>query len=235
MFESLFAKTFTILGSQLVITFLGAVAVLRLLRYLHNKGVDGITATTNEAGDLDLHMDNSVTRPYVWPLLVANFGLFFVLLFVGIPNPVIGVPVFTLWSLVMGAMLGLAVVRIDENFAARVLGITASITFICALIGIYSGIRFSAWEGVLFLALLALLLANTIRLFVKVGDAARRLTALFGVLIFIGYLLVDFARLAELEKAKKNSWSVAMDLAINIYLDIINLFLELLDLLSESS
>ena len=30
-----------------------------------------------------------------------------------------------------------------------------------------------------------------------------------------------------------NTWSVAMDLAIDIYLDIINLFLQLLDLMSD--
>ena len=37
MFESLFAKTFIILGSQLLVTFLGAVLLLRFLRYLARK------------------------------------------------------------------------------------------------------------------------------------------------------------------------------------------------------
>ena len=235
MFESLFAKTFIILGSQLLITFMGAALLLRFFRYLHGKNVTGISATTNAKGELDLQVDNSLIRPYVWPLLIAYFGLFFALLLFGRADLSIGIPVFALWSLVMGAMLGLAVVRIDENFAARVLAITASITFLCALIGIYSGINFSALEKVLFFALLALIVANTLRLFVRLSRSEERLTAFFGVLIFIGYLLVDFNRLEQARKAGRNTWPEAMDIAINLYLDIINLFLELLDLLSESS
>jgi len=58
--------------------------------------------------------------------------------------------------------------------------------------------------------------------------------AFFGVIIFTGYLLYDFNRLAKLEEqVGANTWTVAMEMSINIYLDIINLFLYLLDLLSE--
>ena len=235
MFESLFAKTFTILGSQLLITFFSAVAIVRYLRRLYRKNVPGITATTNETGELDLRVDNSIVRPYVWPLLIAYFGLFFILLFVGLDQPAVGIPVFTVWSLVMGAVLALGLVRIDENFAARVLGITACITFLCAMIAIYSGIDFSFLEGILFFALLALLLVTTVGLFIRIGSAEKRLTAFFGVFIFIGYLLVDFSRLQEMQKAGKNTWPAAMDVALSLYLDIINLFLQLLELLGEAN
>ena len=58
--------------------------------------------------------------------------------------------------------------------------------------------------------------------------------AFFGVVVFTGYLLYDFNRLEKLnENVGANTWPVAMDLSINIYLDIINLFLDLLDLLSS--
>ena len=58
--------------------------------------------------------------------------------------------------------------------------------------------------------------------------------AFFGVVIFTGYLLFDFNRLAQLKAQEtSNTWPVAMNLAISIYLDIINLFLDLLDLLSN--
>jgi len=235
MFETLFAKTFLILGSQLLITFLGAIAILKYLRHLYRRNFPGITATRNARGELDLIVDNALFQPYVWPLLIAYFVLFLVLLIFGRSNLSIGIPVFSLWSLVMGANLAIGVVRIDENFAARVLGITFSIAFICALIGIYSGIDFSFLNGILFFALLALLLAYTIRLFIKIPGEGKRFTAFFGVLIFIGYLLVDFNRLEQLQAAGNNTWSAAIDLAISIYLDIINLFLQLLELLGESS
>jgi len=58
--------------------------------------------------------------------------------------------------------------------------------------------------------------------------------AFVGCIIFTGYLLFDFNHLAEAVKYKGyNTWPVAMDFTINIYLDVINLFIKLLDLLSH--
>jgi FtsH-binding integral membrane protein len=73
-----------------------------------------------------------------------------------------------------------------------------------------------------------------LRLFVAIPRAKQRIMAFFGVIIFTGYLLHDFNRLAKLEgRAEANTWSMAMDISINIYLDLINIFLQLLDLMSK--
>jgi FtsH-binding integral membrane protein len=55
-----------------------------------------------------------------------------------------------------------------------------------------------------------------------------------GVVIFVLYLIYDFDRL---EKANANgdaSWDTAINIAVSLYLDIINLFIELLVALSEN-
>jgi predicted metal-dependent peptidase len=48
---------------------------------------------------------------------------------------------------------------------------------------------------------------------------------------------VSAARFQSISKiggrAEANTWSMAMDISINIYLDLINLFLQLLDLMSK--
>ena len=49
------------------------------------------------------------------------------------------------------------------------------------------------------------------------------------------YLVYDFNRLEKLAAKGDESWSAAVRLAINIYLDIINLFMDLLQLLGESN
>ena len=60
------------------------------------------------------------------------------------------------------------------------------------------------------------------------------LVLLIGILIFIGYLLYDFNNLDKAKNiAKLNNWNTALDFSVNIYLDIINLFLQILDLLSD--
>jgi len=56
--------------------------------------------------------------------------------------------------------------------------------------------------------------------------------AYFWVIIFTWYLIYDFNTLEKM--AWDESWVTAISLAVNLYLDIINLFLYLLEILSEA-
>jgi FtsH-binding integral membrane protein len=234
MAASLFAKTFLILGFQLAVTWISTVLVMKYFTGLYHAKSPLVTGETNEAGELDLELDRARITPYVWLILIVNIGLFIVLLSVGRNNLSVGIPVFTLWSIVTGVELALVLMSVDENLGSRVLGLSASIVFACALIAIYSGIDFSFLGGILFIALCLLLLVNILRLFVKMASWEQGVTAFFGVLIFTGYLLFDFNRLAKAAgRPDLNTWPQAMELSISIYLDIINLFLQLLEFLSE--
>lgn len=231
--HSLFSKTFLILGVQLFFTVLSTQVLIRYIRRLYIKGSPGVSATKNADGELDLQLDFKSIQAYFYGLLIAAFVVFLLLIFVGKNNLSIGLPLFTVWSVLTGLELGLVLISVDENLGAKVLGITASIVFIAAWIGIYSGIDFSFLGKFLFIGLLGLIVFNLARLFISIRRGAQRVGAAFGVLIFTGYLLFDFHRLHKLAKAGVNSWPAAMDLAIGVYLDIINLFLELLKLLSD--
>jgi FtsH-binding integral membrane protein len=233
MFETLLAKTFTILGSQLSITWLATIGVIGWVRHLYRAQVAGVTATRTADGKLNLEIEWSTVKPYFYTLLVADIAVFLLLLFKGTQSLVLGIPLFTLWSVLTGIELALALISVDENLGGKVLAITATITFMAALIGMYSGVDFAFLSTSLFGALILLLIGNLARLFISIPRARQRVMAFFGVIIFTGYLLLDFNRLAKLEERNPaNSWYSAMDLTIDIYLDIINLFLELLDLLS---
>jgi uncharacterized protein len=234
MFETLFAKTFTILGSQLFVTWLTTVGVIAWIRHLYFTNAECVTGTTDAEGKLDLDIDWDSIKLYFYVLLVVDFAVFLFLLFKGTNNLVIGIPLFTIWSILTGIELALALISVDENLGGKVLAITATMTFMAAGVGIYSGIKFAALGPFLFIALTLLLLGNLIRLFISIPRTSQRIMAFFGVVTFSGYLLFDFGRLEVLaHHPDNNSWYVAMDLAINIYLDIINLFLHLLDLLSK--
>jgi predicted nucleic acid-binding protein len=55
-----------------------------------------------------------------------------------------------------------------------------------------------------------------------------------GVLTFTGYLLFDFNRLQKKARhLEANTWSSALDMALSLCLDVINLYLDLFDLLSK--
>jgi FtsH-binding integral membrane protein len=56
-----------------------------------------------------------------------------------------------------------------------------------------------------------------------------------GIVIFTLYLIYDFNRLEKAMARGDESWGTAVDLAVNIYLDIVNLFLYILEALSENN
>jgi uncharacterized protein len=234
MLESLFSKTFAILSLQLLITWAATIYTINWFRDQYHQGKLGITASKNEADELDLHLGFDAIKPYFWTLLIVDIGVFLCLLFFGRHNILIGLPLFSIWSILTGIELALALLSVDENLGAKVLAITCCITVGAALTGIYSGIDFAFLGPILFWSLIALLLGNIARLIFSIPRAKQRVMAVFGCVIFTGYLLYDFDRLAQASKEQDyNNWPVAMDFAIDIYLDIINLFLENLDLMSD--
>lgn len=96
-----------------------------------------------------------------------------------------------------------------------------------------TNINFGFLGGFLFIALVILIVMSLLNGFFFHSPLFAMVRAYLGVVIFTLYLLFDFDRLEKM--AGDQSWGAAIDIAINIYLDIINLFLELLQILAESS
>lgn len=234
MLDTLYGKTFLILGSQLSITWLSTIVVLGMFRNLYYSKVSWVTGGTNEDGNLDLDLNWEVIKPYFWALLGVDIAVFVALFFFGQSNLYLGIPLFTLWSILTGIELALCLISVDENLGGKVLALTALITFAAGLIGSKSGVDFSFLGSPLFSSLLLLIGFGLIRIFFSIPRWVQRLWAFFGVIVFTCYLLYDFNRLSQLsEHAAANTWPVAMRISIKLYLDIINLFLDLLDLLSK--
>ncbi|HTJ96536.1 MAG TPA: Bax inhibitor-1 family protein [Rhodocyclaceae bacterium] len=233
MLETLYAKTFLILGGQLVVTWLSTILMLGWFRRLYYAKTAWVDGETTLDGQLDIDLDWEFVKPYFWALLVLDVVVFFALLNYR-DNMTIGLPLFTLWSVLTGFELALCLVSVDENLGGKVLALTALITLAAGLIGAQSGIDFSFLRGGLFSALLLLIGFGLIRIFFSIPRWIQRLGAFAGVIVFTGYLLFDFNRLSKASAiAAADTWPTAMRLAISIYLDIINLFLDLLDLLSK--
>jgi len=119
----------------------------------------------------------------------------------------------------------------DTVFQAM-LGTTLAVFAAAALVSV-SSIDFSFLGMFLFIALLLLIIVSVLNLFFFKSSKISLIKAYFGVLIFTLYLIYDFNRLESLMAQGETSWSVAIDIAVNLYLDIINLFLSLLEILAE--
>ncbi|MEI3255709.1 MAG: Bax inhibitor-1 family protein [Candidatus Gastranaerophilaceae bacterium] len=233
MFETLLSKTLFILAISLGFCFLGALGVVKYFKYAYKRGASYVTAKTNEFGQLDLEVSSELISKIFWPALILNIVTFILLLF---SKNIIPLNFFlmSLFTFTDGITIGIVLLEIDENIGIKVTALTAIATFLTLLIGMYSGIDFSFLGKFLFFALLGLIAISFIRLFVSIKSFHRKVIAVIGILIFIGYLLYDFNNLDKAKNiAKLNNWNTALDFSVNIYLDIINLFLQILDLLSD--
>jgi|SRR3989344_248479 len=110
---------------------------------------------------------------------------------------------------------------------------TAFAVFATAGIVFLTKFDFSFLGGFLLIALFILVIMGFVNLFFFHSRIFSLIRAYIGVVIFTLYLLFDFNRLEKI--AGDKSWSAAIDIAVNIYLDIINLFLDLLEILSDAS
>ena len=137
--------------------------------------------------------------------------------------------VLSLASMCFGPILGAIMIGMDENDGLRILKLTVFITFLTAIIGIYSGIDFSSLGYILIIPLFVLVIWNLLNIFINFTSVSRRIMGFFGSIIFIGYLLYDFYRLEQASANGINDWNTAFNIGFSIYLDVINLLLELLE------
>ncbi|MBP19376.1 MAG: hypothetical protein CMQ21_10865 [Gammaproteobacteria bacterium] len=61
----------------------------------------------------------------------------------------------------------------------------------------------------------------------------RRVIAFAGTVLFVCCLLFDFHRLAQMQESGVNDWETALQISISLYLDIINLLLEILEAVGD--
>ena len=214
MFETLMAKTFIILTASLAMAWLACIFAARLF---------------NRALQMQ---DYQVVKRYTTFALIVNIGAFLLLLFMKSAFP-LNMILMALFTASSGFSLGVYFIAYNDT-AQKALSLTVLTTLLTGLIAMYSGLDF-AWMGkFLFIALIILVIYSLIRIFVRIRG--QKFMAGLGVLIFTGYLLFDFNRLAKLKAvADANSWDTALNFAISIYLDIINLFISLMNLMSSNN
>ena len=161
-----------------------------------------------------------------WAILLLS------LTFIGYFSVPLGIFVFTAQSILMGLLLGVLFLEMDENDGIRALKITLLATLFSGFIG-YSDVGYAIYnsglvQNILFFGLLALILFEFSRTVFKFSRNTIRLKAFFGIGLFILFLFYDFARLNELS-GYSNKWDTAFEIALSLYLDIINLLLEILE------
>lgn len=230
IFATLFDKTFFIVGCQLLITSLATHFTFILL-----KNADPEIETE---GLTNLQIMRHCSPNYRWLftpafitlLLIANTAAFLILLFWGDSQPLtISFPIFSVWSILTGIALELVLLNYSHGLGRKVAALTGCIVFFAFLIGVYSKVDFGFLQIPLFICLCILLVLSVYQLLAGMSTVKQRIIAILGVVIFSLYLVLDFFQISQREKIDPHgSWPEAMHISIKIYLDIINLFLQLL-------
>jgi FtsH-binding integral membrane protein len=229
LLPTLFSKTFFLVSVQLLATWLTTYVVFRFF-----LDIDPQLAATSGS---DQNIATNVKPKWHWvftkasfnAILIFWFATFLVLLWWGVNQPLpLAFSLFTLWSFITGVMLEYVLITFDHGFGQRMIALTATVIFACAVVGIYSKIDFGFLQIPLFIALTSLVGFNIFRLFGAMKSVRQGLVSGFGIVLFTLYLLFDFNSLEKRQAAGDNGWPEAMSMSIKIYLDAINLLLNLL-------
>ena len=182
------------------------------------------------------YKDQGVTNPFLIGMIIVWVILLFSLPFIQMAGGMlIGMLFFTLLSLLFVPTLGALMLEGDDNDGILAMKLTMLITFFTALIGLYSGIDFAnnvALNAFLFFSLIGLIVFEISRSFINISRPKVKGVAFFGIFIFIGFLLVDFNYIVKYSNSG-NTWDNAFQIAFQLYLDILNLLLEILELMGD--
>ena len=189
----------------------------------------------------DGYSDPLYMPPQLSQLMIAWFIFSFALLISSIV-PVydyyllVGMVLFTISNICLGPLLGWIMLMMDENDGIRALKLTLIITFIAGFIGysdIYSFAQDKNFVLIMFLLLCGLVGFNLINLFRSFSRDTTRYVAISGAVLFSFFIILDFNRLVYLQDLNVNDWNTAFYMSYSIYLDIINLLLEILEAMGE--
>ena len=112
--------------------------------------------------------------------------------------------------------------------------LTFLILFFSIVLNLLTDYDFGPWGIYLLSSLSTLIVSELLNMFYFKSKYNRTLNYV-SALIFSLYLIFDFNRLENAYISGDNSWNTAIDLSVSIYLDLLNLFLDLLQILAESN
>ncbi len=143
--------------------------------------------------------------------------------------------VFWLFSGVMGLSLASIFIVYTQTSIARVFFITAGTFAAMSLYGYTTKKDLSGWGSFLFMGLIGIIIAMVVNIFLA-SPALYFAISVIGVLVFTGLTAYDTQRIKEMylasDTAEISSKKAIMG-ALRLYLDFINLFIMLIQLLGQ--
>ena len=139
---------------------------------------------------------------------------------------------FVLYSVLNGATLSLIFAVYTMSSIANVFFITAGTFGFMAAYGYFTKRDLSSWGRLLLMALIGLIIATLVNVFLVKSSGFDLILSYAGVLIFVGLTAYDTQKIKQMLAMQtdmgEGAQKVALLGALSLYLDFINLFLYLL-------
>lgn len=166
----------------------------------------------------------------ILPLIVIE--LILVVMVVFVRKLKVGRILAFLFALISGITVYPAISRYVNELGGQLVLVTflsvALVFGLYGLIGFRLNTSLSGWGSYLFVALIGLVVVSLVNLIFPLGETWMVLMSMFGVLLFSLYTIYDFNRMRHQDFSESDVPS----LALNLYLDFMNLFLDVLRILN---
>lgn len=193
--------------------------------------ITGVTAygVAHSTNFIYMLMENSWI---MWALLIAELALVFILSSrVMKMSLAMGTLMFILFSAINGATLSVIFLAYSTTSIAKVFFITAGTFAATALFGYTTKRDLSSMGRILFMALIGLIIATVVNLFLK-SSGFEMILSYLGVAVFVGLTAWDTQKikmmLAQCEEPNEEAHKIALLGSLSLYLDFVNLFIYLL-------
>lgn len=170
---------------------------------------------------------------YKWlALVIVEVGIVVALsAFIEKLNPMVAKVLFCIYALITGLTFSTIFIVYEIGSIIYVFGITALVFLIFALLGYYTSIDLSKLGTYLFMALIAIIIASIINIFIGSNSLEFAIT-IIALIIFVGYVAYDVNMLKNSGKFGQSE-NLPIYWALQLYIDFINLFIRLLRLLGK--
>ena len=209
--------------------------MLRVYNYMASGlALTGIVAYIAAAGGADSFIAHIYRTPIMWLVVLAPLGLVMLLSF-GIQRMQASTAqmVFWIYSGLMGLSLSTIFLVYTGASIARVFFITAGTFAAMSLYGYTTRRDLSQFGSFLFMGLIGIIIASLVNMFL-LSSALQFAISVIGVLVFTGLTAYDTQQIKEMYVAYDDgevAGKKAIMGALRLYLDFINLFMLLMQLL----
>lgn len=167
-------------------------------------------------------------------LILLEFGLvIFLSARIHKMSPTTAKIVFMLYSVVTGLTFSSIFIVYELQSILLIFLITAGIFGVFALLGYYTNIDLTKLGTFLFMALLGVIVCIIVNMFLGNSTFDIVITCI-SIVIFLGYTAYDMQKIKMLINSS-TSENIAIIGALELYLDFINIFLDLLNLFGKSN